>query len=115
MINGKLLGKILWSNPNPSNSFTGQINVDFSNVDAYQIIWSTSTSGAVKDCTGIIPVGSRTELYTTYYDGAIKLRYRQVSAITSSTITFGDANEGGATNNSFNIPLYIIGYKTGLF
>lgn len=112
---GHISPVLLWTNPSPSSSFTGQINVDFSNVDAYQIIWATSTSGVVKDCTGIIPVGSRTELYTTYYDNAIKLRYRQVTAITSSTITFGDASENGNTNNGACIPLYIIGYKTGLF
>lgn len=118
MFNPKLNGsKILWTNSNPTSSFAGQTinNLDLSNYDSYRIIWATSTSGIVKQSTGSIPTGEKTEFFTCFYNNGVSVRYRQVTAITSSSLTFGNATENGNTNNGACIPLYIIGYKTGLF
>lgn len=109
--------EILWTNSSPSSNFAGQTinNLNLSNYDSYRIIWATSTSGIIKQSTGLIPTGERTEFFTCFYNNGVSVRYRQISAITSSSISFADATENGNTNNGACIPIYIIGYKTGLF
>ena len=116
-------GKIIWTNPNPTSAFSGQtinLNESLNNYDAYSIIFVQSTGGPRRYFnSGLIPVGYGTIL--GYLAGGVYF-YRPTSEIVSgSTITFEDgemvsAQTGTITaDNTRVIPLYVIGYNTGLF
>ena len=115
-------GKILWTNQSPTSSFAPQtITLDESldNYDCYVIIFKQAMTGDRLYNTGQIPVGHGT---ICYYNAGGYYWYRPTSDIVSgNTITFEDARvvpiyQGSeAVDNSRVIPIYVIGYNTGLF
>ncbi len=118
-VNG-LNGTILWTNPNPTSSFSAQnVNLveSLDNYDCYEIIHKQSTTNSRFLTTGKIPVG-----HGTFMVNALSLnQYRGTSENTSgSSVKFTagyQANADGSftENNTLVIPMYVIGYKTGLF
>lgn len=121
-VNGKAIdfGTILWTNPNPTSSFSAQsVNLieSLDNFDAYSIIHRQSTSNSRYISTGKIPVGHGTfmanPLATNQYRGT-----NENTSGSSITFTAGyRANADGTftEDNTLVIPMYVIGYKTGLF
>lgn len=111
-------GKLLWTNSSPTTSFEGQtIQVDLSDYDAVQIISTGTNNSTHRISSGIVPIG-----YTSQVSWYAQISYYVRTFNVSSTgVTFQDAtdtaiNTGSyGTNNNTAIPLYIIGYKTGLF
>lgn len=105
--------KILWTNPNPNNSFAAQVLSipELSNYDMYEIIFKQISSVNRQLNTGKIQVGAGFILcYVTTSN------YLRASSSASDTeLGFEDAKQDGTVNNNLCIPLYIIGYKTGLF
>lgn len=114
--------KIIWTNPNPTNSFgTQTITLDESlnNYDCYAIIFKQSIIGNRLYNTGQIPVGHGT---ICFYCAGLVYWFRPTSDLVSgNTIAFEDAvevsinNHTNTTDNSRVIPMYVIGYNTGLF
>lgn len=121
-INNNLIdhGTILWTNSSPTSSFSGQtINLSetLDNYDCYTILHRQSTTNGRIMSTGKIPVG-----HGTFMGNALSLnQYRGTNENTSgSSVTFtsgyqAQADGGFTEDNNLVIPMYIIGYKTGLF
>ena len=116
----ELKGKIIWTNSNPTNNFDAQtITLDESldNYDCYEIVFKHSMAGNRFYSTGKIPVGHGTICFYT----ANERYYRPTSDIVSgSSITFENSRTIGTggteiVDNSRAIPVYVIGYNTGLF
>jgi hypothetical protein len=103
-------GTILWTNPNPTSSFAAQdITLNSDDYDVLEIIYMTfntnNQTSSVK-----IPKGYSTRVTTSLSSGTVYTREYTYNSDTSYTI---GSTSGGNAQNLY--PLYIIGYKTGLF
>lgn len=119
--NFQLNGTVLWTNPNPTANFAAQtitLSETIANYDCYEIIF---TQAAFKSdptdlgnrlmSTGKIPIG-----YGTVLNYAVNNRYRLVNRTTGNTqMAIQDAYNGGQVDNNKCVPVYVIGYNTGLF
>lgn len=113
-------GTILWTNDSPTSDFAGQtINKNLSSYDYIDIV---SNSGIYRcPTTGYSINMIRMQDSNGNYTGSWFIDMRLVQ-VNPTEIIFQD-NRGSATNitnsyvvrNNHNKPLYIIGYKTGLF
>ena len=112
-----ITGQILWTNPNPNSSFAGQtITLSSSDYDMYEVLFYGSQTGADTITSGRIPKGKNAFLQQIYdLGGGAQVRNRSVKYVSDTSLNITDATINGTTINSQNIPVYIIGYKTGLF
>lgn len=112
---GVLQGEIIWTNSSPTSNFPAQtinLNESLDNYDMYEILFRQSTTAGRIMTTGKIPVGYGTILNWN----ANAFYYRATgTTVSGSTITFEDGKNGATTANGYTVPLYVIGYKTGLF
>ena len=104
------LGEKLWENQNPSASFPSQtitLTKSLANYSCYEIIFKQSNANERYFSTGKIPVGHGTIL------NAYGTNYRPTgTTVSGNTIYFENAN---ASDNGYVIPVYVIGYKSGVY
>ena len=104
------LGKSLWENPNPTASFSAQtitLSESLANYSCYEIIFRQNTTSSRYFSTGKIPVGYGTIL------NAYGTNYRATgTTVSGNTISFENAN---ASDNGYVIPVYVVGYKSGVY
>lgn len=111
----ELQGEILWTNANPTSDFASQtITLDKSldSYNCYEIIFRQNKNSTNERyfTTGKLPVGHGTIL------NAYSNNYRPTgTTISGNTIYFENASVSGATDNGYAIPIYVIGYKIGIF
>ena len=113
-----ITGKVLWTNPNPTSTFTSQsIDLQNSDFDTIQIIFYQAINILRFQSTGLIPIGE-SHLSTMFNAKS----YIRTFRIANNVLTFDDCNTYNSynsttatVNNNALIPIYIIGYKTGLF
>lgn len=116
-------GKIVWTNQNPTSSFTStEINLSANDGDCFEIIYATKISETNEtSTTGKIPFGKRVRLFYGFTStNGIGIGQRVVLTSTNSKLTLESANRqftSGTitTDNTVCVPLYVIVYKTGLF
>lgn len=120
-------GTILWTNPSPTSDFASQtVNLSSSDYDFYEIIYieGTGTLSSVAISSGKTPKGKNTilDFIVGLESGAnMQYRWREVAYNTDTKLDFagGISKAFNATTliqrNDNAIPLYVIGYKTGLF
>lgn len=119
-------GTILWTNPSPSSSFATQnITLSDNDFDAFEIIYAlmSNQSYAYRKSTGVMPYtqGKKYQIEFEDYDGnkGISIYRRLINTTSKSQFNVSDCDYfytiGNGTENGRCIPLYIIGYKTGLF
>ena len=117
--NNKPNATILWTNNNPTNDFSQQtIQLNSDDYDCIEILFKLSTTRQQVKSTGIIPKGYGSLLDFLYNDGNLNFyntRYIEYSTTTSLSIANCYSSQGSSVINSRCIPLYIVGYKTGLF
>lgn len=111
-------GTILWKNSNPESTFTPQtITLNSNDYDCYEIIFRFTKDINRTNSTGKSLKGSGT--ICTYAVGGNY--YRVINYVSDTSLSVSDGEVittfGGTpnTDNSWCIPLYVIGYKTGLF
>lgn len=109
------LGNKLWENQNPTASFPSQtitLSESLANYSCYEIIFKQSSPNERYMTTGKIPVGHGTILgYVTSNNS-----YRATgSTVSGNTISFENAYVGSTSNNGVVIPVYVIGYKSGVY
>ena len=111
---GNIRGKILWTNPNPTNSInTLSMTLKNSDYDELEIFYQQSTSDSRCYSQKILK-GHNGRIYLPYnVSGSYIPIYRNVDRNTDTSYTIG--NVTGFSDKSSIIPLYVIGYKTGLF
>jgi len=115
-------GTILWTNANPISAYAGgDIDLDSSNYDMYEIIYKPYNNQSIAMNTGKIPKGLGTTLIFNAgnsTNGPYVYR-RDISYSSDTKLSAGTATEAfGSTNQANNnmcIPIYVVGYKTGLF
>lgn len=112
-----ITGQILWTNPSPTSAMAAQsITLSSSDYDMYEVIFYGSITGADTITTGRIPKGGNFFLLQTYNTGTGDItRNRKIQYVSDTSMNVTDATQAEVTNNNANIPVYIIGYKTGLF
>ena len=107
------LGNKLWENQNPSASFSSQtitLSESLANYSCYEIIFRQSKTTTRYFSTGKIPVGYGTIL------NAYANNYRPTgTTVSGNTIAFENASVNGSTDNGYVIPVYVIGYKSGVY
>lgn len=113
--------EILWTNSSPSSSFTNQIiNIDWEDYDIFEVWYRGGTYGGYVNVKKLTFYQS-TELIDSYFGTNGDINYcSRMCSILYNGILFdsGKSYIDGtytATDNSVVIPLYVIGYKTGLF
>lgn len=112
-----LMPKILWTNPNPTSSFSAQtITLNSSDYDMYEVLFYGSETRADTMTSGRIPKGENAFLQQVYHMGdGSQTRNRSVKYVSDISLNITEGTINGNSNNTQNIPIYIIGYKTGLF
>lgn len=125
MINPKLYsGKVLWTNPNPTNYFVSQ-NVDLTS-DDYDIleIFYIEYQNTQRMLSQKTIKGHGIVLDTLfYYNNSMYMGSRNIDYVSDTRLLFGTCRKiidnnaviTPAEANNWIIPQYIIGYKTELF
>ena len=110
-------GDILWTNPNPSSDY-GANSVSIANLNDYDIIkivYQGSTNTTLQLETNAYLINNSCYVLAAFNDGTDYLRVVTIDK-SSNKITFGRAQTPGvAFHDNSIIPLYVIGYKNGLF
>ena len=119
----KTYSQLLWTNPNMSNAFSGQdVTLSSSSYDELEIIyynWNSqkyfSSTKAKKGDNLSLQCMIRNGTYG--YIGVRNVTYVNDTKLTfSDSYTLVDGNQfSTATNNQWNVPIYIIGHTTGLW
>lgn len=116
----KVKGKILWTNPNPMSEFASQtITLNSNDYDYLEFIFKSdyddSTKAIISGRT-IKGYGVRTS-YTSIT--SFKFWSRQINYNSETNYDIDDCmvitSNSSSVSNKNLIPLYVIGYKTGLF
>ena len=106
-------GKILWTNDTPNAEIsTKTINLSSSDYDLLEIIFKQTTTLNIINSTKTIK-GADGRIGVWYATNGLTA-YRNLSRVSDTQYTL-EAVVGGITTNNYIIPLYIIGYNTGLF
>ena len=118
-----ITGQILWTNSNPSNSFSSQTitlsSGDYDEIGIYYYDYRVSKGMQYIRAKK----GESIRLTTTFwYDSKIYIASRKIDFTTSTSVAIDNATgiETGAITtpvvaNAQCIPIYFVGYKTGLF
>lgn len=118
-----ITGQILWTNSNPSNSFSNQTitlsSGDYDEIGIYYYDYRVSKGMQYIRAKK----GESIRLITTFwYDSKIYIANRKIDFTTSTSVAVDNATgiETGALTtpvvaNAQCIPVYFVGYKTGLF
>ena len=109
-------GKILWTNPNPTNGFGAQnITLNNNDYDILEVYYYDATSRqfmlsqkAIKGYNFMLISNGRGSTSNQNYD-------RRCTYINDTQWHFENAYSDLGVSNDILIPIYIIGYKTGLF
>ena len=106
----KVKGKILWTNPNSTTAISSSTNITLSNddYDELEIFYRLTTSKNIILSTKVIK-GWDSRLIAIKQEGTGLYRELIYNNDTSYTLNIGSADSVQC------IPLYIVGYKTGLF
>lgn len=111
--------KLLWVNSDPTSSFAAQtitLGTSMEDFDMYEIFYTCGTSSRIASVKGIKGYG--TELTTS--DNSCVLYNREVNYTSDTQFAFTTAKlllasgSSASQDNSRLIPVYVIGYKTGL-
>lgn len=112
MNNHQANAKILWENPNPTSAISTDTNINLSSddYDILEIFYTISTSNSqmlsskfIKGYSGRI----------TIPNASGGTNYRAITRNSDTSYTCGTLTP--SSDNALCIPVYIIGYKTGLF
>ena len=115
------LGKVLWSNSNPTSTFNAQtITLSSSDYDVLEIFCAmgTSTGDGITSGKGI--KGKNILVNCLAPTATVSpMRVRNFSYVSDTSLSVGIAYYGTnaltSTSNAYVIPLYVVGYKTGIF
>lgn len=119
-----ITGTILWTNPNPTIAMAPtQITLSSSDYDILEIFYVNYTTDG-KIISGRTIKGNPTILITLFfYNSNMYMGERIIEYIDATTLNIGNCRKiidnssisNPDVSNSWAIPLYIVGYKTGLF
>lgn len=108
-------GTILWTNSSPTNDFASQnITLSSGDYDVLKIFFKRTKTENILLSNETIKGNS---MVTITINQSSKLRSRRINYTNETTLAVADAYDENGSNieNSALIPLYVVGYKTGLF
>ena len=106
--------KILWKNNNPTSNFTAQnVNLLDSDWDFYEVIYGSNTASDSR-LMSVKSIKGRGCKLNSKVDSN-NICDREIQYVSQEKLYINGAYVNNATRNECLIPLYIIGYKTGLF
>lgn len=109
-----LKGKILWTNSNPENNFSAQnISLSDSDWDCYEVIYGSDAVANAK-MMSVKSIKNRGCKLNSKV-GSNNICDREIQYKNQTLFYVNGAYVNNALNNQYLIPIYIIGYKTGLF
>ncbi len=117
-------GTLLWTNPDPDNSFSQRIVTipTLPDYDEFEIFYYDSTSRKAVSSTKFLNGKSVNMMAVFQWGDHGNMGNRNIIWNTDTKLQFNDAvtvivNDAFSrtANNGWCIPLYIVGYKTGLF
>lgn len=113
-------GTVLWTNPNPTSDFSSQtITLSSDDYDVLEFFYGYDTSGVrVASERTIKGNGVQFDVYSTVVPTRAWRRRAEFVSNTSYSIgncTRMEYNQTSYNENGYCVPLYVIGYKTGLF
>ena len=110
-----LIGSILWTNSNPTSDFAPQ-DITLSSNDYDILEWYFN--GNVQSSTAI-PCDSNRSIkgYGARLNSIVSnnMTYREIARNSDTSFTVGAGYLGDEIQNRRCVPLYVVGYKTGLF
>ena len=111
-VNG-ISGQILWTNNSPSASFSSQsITLSSNNYDL--LVWIFKRNNSTDYMTSPVFVVKTFDGIATTVDSSGNTVRRGISYTDMTTYALADASST-AVDNSYLIPLYVVGYNTGLW
>lgn len=118
-VNG-VAGKILWTNPNPTSDFSPQtITLSSDDYDILEFFWRSDVAGKRVYSTRTLKGSSvQNDIYSTVIPTRAWRRRADFVSNTSYSIDNCirmEYNQTAYNDNGYCVPLYVIGYKTGLF
>lgn len=124
---GNITGTILWTNPNPTSNFGSQtITLSSGDYDVLEWYIGASTSGtylftekSIKgsgiSSTFITEINQGVNQYTGFIQRNIKYATDTTYNVANCLSRRNASQSTPTIDNGYMIPLYVIGYKTGLF
>lgn len=124
-----LQGTILWTNSSPTSSFAAQtitLDTSMANFDCYETICKVGDAGAdaLRTVTSGMTLKGYGQRIAMVYAGSssagVNCYTRSVEYVSDTSLSFDNGYRavGNTTRTQANgllVPLYVIGYKTGLF
>lgn len=113
-----LKGQILWTNPNPTNDLSaGNIILSSADYDVLEFYYNNDLTAPTMNA---IKVKKGFGAHMSYMsNGSLRWWARRITYVNDTTFSVPDCilinSEGGSIDNAKCIPLYVVGYKTGLF
>lgn len=116
-------GTILWENPYPTDSFQAQtITLNSSDYDVYEVYYYDWTTGKHMKSEKALKGQNTTLDMLLYYENAAFIAVREIAYVSDTSLSIGRCNAlvdrdafSHITPANWCVPVYIIGYKTGLF
>ena len=115
-----ITGTILWTNPNPTSDFSAQsVTLSSSNYDILEIFYSSQNDGVI--CNSVRSIKGKDCVLMSMQPTAsvTPFRVRKCNYVSATSLSFDASyygtNDLSNTSNTYCIPQYVIGYKTGLF
>ena len=111
-------GTILWTNQNPTANFVAQtITLSSSDYDILEFIWRTDLVGNLTFSEKVMKgKGTQFDFFSTAIVG--RRWCRRILYVSDTSYSFNNCyklDTSSTMENDNCVPLYVIGYKTGLF
>ena len=114
-VNGSV-GKILWTNSSPNSNFEEQtITLSSADYDFYEIYCTYNSTTASQYANGLRTIkGKGLIISENGYGTDLSIR-RKIDYTDATHLLISSAYGGANIDNGYLVPLYVIGYKTGVF
>ncbi len=111
-------GQILWTNPNPDTAISSATNIslsssDYDMLEVFYLQIRSGSGGTLYSSRFLKGYSTRMRVHTS--DGTNVYRTLTYVSPTSYTITTAYSETTISNLQQLALPLYIVGYKTGLF
>ena len=121
-VNGKVIesAKLLWTNTNPTVNFSPQnITLSSDDYDILEFFWKSDVAGnRVYSTRTLKSYSVQIDIYSTVIP--TRTWKRRAEYVSDTSYNVGNCsrmeyNQTAYNDNGYCVPLYVIGYKTGLF
>lgn len=113
-----ITGKILWTNPNPSSEMGANTNINLSSSDYDFLVWIFDLNINIQPgiySSGICLKGQNTRLIAGIANATDNTATRDLTYSSDTKYVAGDGYLKAVTQSRRCVPIYVIGFKFGLF